>query len=47
MSRFTNLISTAVDITKCWLCGEPAVTTARTLLGFKIGVCAFHTDKKG
>lgn len=46
MSRIHNLIATAVDITKCWFCGDPATTTERTLLGFKVGLCGVHTNRK-
>jgi hypothetical protein len=46
MSRIRDLVATAVDLTKCWLCGEPAVTTERTLLGFKVGMCDLHNDRK-
>jgi hypothetical protein len=46
MARIRDTIATAVDLTKCWLCGEPATSTARTIVGFKIGVCDFHSDRK-
>jgi hypothetical protein len=45
MSRIRDFVVTAVDITKCWLCGEPAITTAWSLLGFKIGLCRIHTSR--
>jgi hypothetical protein len=46
MKYIRDLIVTAVDLTKCWVCGEPAITTERSLLGFKVGLCDLHTGKK-
>jgi hypothetical protein len=45
MTRIRDFVATAVDITKCWLCGDPAITTERSLLGFKVGLCGIHTGR--
>jgi len=45
MTRIRDFLATGVDITKCWLCGDPAVVTERTMLGFKVGLCGVHTDR--
>jgi hypothetical protein len=46
MTRIRDFVNTAIDITKCWLCGDPATTTERSLLGFKVGLCGVHTHRK-
>lgn len=44
VTRIRDFVTTAIDLTKCWLCGDPAITTKRSLLGFKAGFCALHTE---